>query len=187
VRDERQTDGEQSEGGREARSPGSGVNANGMHVEYNLNWPMISFFAVLHVVSTSAYASIPLFNKTMWYKPRPLDCTILAMWDGADRAAFNDCGLAVYGVACVLLGVLRIGSSYDVVNVRSCVIGHRCPPPPLYEGLWLEFTSYVGPVTRPRGSGRREGARYGARQKERPQLARGRARARAGTNGTRDE
>ncbi len=40
---------------------------------------------------------------------------------------------------------------------------------------------YVGPVTRSRGSGRREGARYGARQKERPQLALRIARARAGT------
>ena len=63
VRDERQTDGEQSEGGRVARSPGSGVNANGMHVEYNLNWPMISFFAVLHVVS------YPLMRHVMRLSP----------------------------------------------------------------------------------------------------------------------
>jgi hypothetical protein len=39
----------------------------------------------------------------------------------------------------------------------------------------------VGPVTRLRGSGRREGARHGARLKGRPQLALGIARARAGT------
>ncbi len=45
----------------------------------------------------------------------------------------------------------------------------------------LSQSFYVGPVTRSRGSGRREGARYGARQKERPQLALRIARARAGT------